>query len=174
MEFQSDKPSTRVHAAPGGNSNFSLGWDEPAAPVRQQKNMYQSHAKQDAIDGYYGGAAQKQSSFEPQFKRIQPRTEHTIMENGNGITSVKIHAPPGGKSNFNIFGGQDEPVVQSKPALKQYDMNKNKESDHWKGAPDVPTFGYRVQSGNNAGPTTEKSSTRVHAPPGGHSNIFFC
>lgn len=34
-----------------------------------------------------------------------------------------------------------------------------------------PTFGQRVISGNNSGPTTDKSSVRLHAPPGGKSNF---
>jgi hypothetical protein len=34
-------------------------------------------------------------------------------------------------------------------------------------------FGQRVDSGMNCGPTTEKTSVRVHAPPGGKSSIFF-
>lgn len=37
----------------------------------------------------------------------------------------------------------------------------------------APTFGKRVESGLNSGPTTDKSSIRVHAPPGGKSSIFF-
>ena len=36
-----------------------------------------------------------------------------------------------------------------------------------------PIFGQRVVSGNNCGPTTEKSSVKVHAPPGGKSSISF-
>jgi hypothetical protein len=35
------------------------------------------------------------------------------------------------------------------------------------------TFGQRVDSGMNSGPTTEKTSVRVHAPPGGKSSITF-
>ena len=34
-------------------------------------------------------------------------------------------------------------------------------------------FGQRVDSGMNCGPTTEKTSVKVHAPPGGKSSIFF-
>ena len=32
------------------------------------------------------------------------RTENNI---DTGLTSVKVHAPPGGASNINIFGGSD-------------------------------------------------------------------
>jgi len=35
------------------------------------------------------------------------------------------------------------------------------------------TFGQRVESGSNSGPHTGKSSTKIHAPPGGKSSIFF-
>ena len=34
-------------------------------------------------------------------------------------------------------------------------------------------FGQRVDSGMNSGPTTEKTSVRIHAPPGGKSSITF-
>ena len=34
-------------------------------------------------------------------------------------------------------------------------------------------FGQRVSAGLNCGPTTEKSSVKLHAPPGGKSTIAF-
>jgi len=37
------------------------------------------------------------------------RTEQNI---DSGHTSVKVHAPPGGKSSFNIFGGQEQEATQ--------------------------------------------------------------
>ena len=35
------------------------------------------------------------------------RSEHNIGDSNR--TSVKVHNPPGGRSNINIFGGDDEP-----------------------------------------------------------------
>lgn len=38
-------------------------------------------------------------------------SEHNMGEVG-GHTSVKVHNPPGGRSNINIFGGSDESSIQ--------------------------------------------------------------
>jgi hypothetical protein len=39
---------------------------------------------------------------------------------------VRVHAPPGGKSNFSLGGGSydDVPEQRTKAAFKQYDMNQ--------------------------------------------------
>lgn len=34
------------------------------------------------------------------------------MGENEGHTSVKVHAPPGGKTSFNIFGGDEEPQIK--------------------------------------------------------------
>ena len=47
--------------------------------------------------------------------------EH-IANNSDEKTSVKVHAPPGGKSNFSF--GFDEQPASYQPTLKQKDLNK--------------------------------------------------
>ncbi len=37
----------------------------------------------------------------------------------------------------------------------------------------MPIFGQRVNAGGNSGPTTDKSSVKIHNPPGGKSSIQF-
>lgn len=34
------------------------------------------------------------------------------MGENDGHSSIKLHNPPGGRSNFNIFGGDDHSHVQ--------------------------------------------------------------
>ena len=79
MEFSKHGDGTtsvKVHHAPGGKSNFSLSWDaEPQQPVKKQQPVVN-----------------------------QPVQSHTA-QNGKALnvaTSVKVHAPPGGKSNFTF------------------------------------------------------------------------
>lgn len=83
--------SVKVHHAPGGKSNFSLGWDEPpknnAPKPETQKNAPQE------IPLKPNQAPVKQETKEAP-KQEQPAA---------GKTSVKVHNPPGGKSNI-IFG----------------------------------------------------------------------
>jgi hypothetical protein len=69
--------SVKVHHAPGGKSNFSLGWDVPTKPL-PAKNAPTSNP----IVG------------QPLQESKQPT---------DAKTSVKVHNPPGGRSNI-IFG----------------------------------------------------------------------
>lgn len=78
MEFskQDGTPSVKVHHAPGGKSNFSLAWDaEPQQVVGKSK---------------------------PVVTQVQKQPEIVPQKSNNVQTSVKVHAPPGGKSNFTL------------------------------------------------------------------------
>ncbi len=81
MEFskQEGTTSVKVHHAPGGKSNFSLAWDaEPNQP--KGKNQQPLQVKPNQIP--------------------QPVA---VKEKANNVqTSVKVHNPPGGKSNFTL------------------------------------------------------------------------
>lgn len=76
--------SVKVHNAPGGKSNFSLAWDapEPAQKKNNTQPVPQPPAQQQPQTT--AGYAQK--------KEVEPA----------GKTSVKVHNPPGGKSNFTL------------------------------------------------------------------------
>lgn len=82
MDFskQDGTSSIKLHHAPGGKSNFSLAWD-----TEPQKNVAQSNkpvvTQQNIINQPNQGQYQKAN---------------------NVATSVKVHAPPGGKSNFTL------------------------------------------------------------------------
>lgn len=84
MDFTKEgTTSVKVHHAPGGKSSFSLAWDtEPVKPkqVKPTNPTVQPLA--------------------PQNQTNQPATSQTAQ---TGKTSVKVHNPPGGRSNI-IFG----------------------------------------------------------------------
>lgn len=73
--------SVKVHHAPGGKSNFSLGWnDGPVSnPTKSTKTP----------------AGQGQTSVAPLKESNQQTTETK--------TSTKVRNPPGGRSNI-VFG----------------------------------------------------------------------
>jgi len=77
--------SVKVHHAPGGQSNFSIGWDVPEkAP--QKNNTQAVQQPQPPV--------QKQQVVQPQNNQAEKPAA--------GKTSVKVHNPPGGKSNFSL------------------------------------------------------------------------
>eukprot|EP00347_Sterkiella_histriomuscorum_P012620 403367870 len=278
---QGGKTSVKIHNAPGGNSSFSIGWngdqDTNQRSYQNKVNDYQSSYQKNSYDGYYGqvpsenvgfaGAPTKtidnkqklKGGMNSQYDR-QPDNQYdrqSPQKHYPGATddkpSVRMHAPPGGKSSFSI-GNQFQEEYQQ-PAFKQQDMNKNRggyggnqgyeaqnqaqprgkyQNDQFKSSNDIfgtdnsssynnnqafgakkgkqsygnydnyddnsnqqygrgnqsnkydqnygggyqqkqtggdPVFGQRVESGSNSGPTTDKSSVRMHAPPGGKSTL---
>lgn len=78
--------SVKVHHAPGGKSNFSLGWDTPEVSSQPTKKPLQN---------------QNQPN---QYTQPTNLKGNNIMNNNDmpvaGKTSIKVHNPPGGRSNF--------------------------------------------------------------------------
>lgn len=69
--------SVKVHHAPGGKSSFSLGWDVPVPATKNTK---------------------------PVTTTVAPLKEsNQTAQTTETKTSVKVHNPPGGRSNI-IFG----------------------------------------------------------------------
>jgi hypothetical protein len=87
MDFakQDGTSSVKVHHAPGGKSSFSLAWDaEPQQNVGQGKKQV---------------VVPQNNLQQPIYKNVQSQYQN----NQNNVqTSVKVHAPPGGKSNFTL------------------------------------------------------------------------
>eukprot|EP01064_Diplonema_japonicum_P013534 TRINITY_DN2109_c1_g1_i1.p1 TRINITY_DN2109_c1_g1~~TRINITY_DN2109_c1_g1_i1.p1 ORF type:complete len:134 (+),score=41.41 TRINITY_DN2109_c1_g1_i1:56-403(+) len=101
--FMGNRSSSRVLAQPGGNSSFSLGWDntpaakpkavpveQPAAPVEKENEVpVNTNVQQQQ-------AAKKQESS-------NSWASNSNQNCGNMITdrpSTRVHAPPGGKSSI--------------------------------------------------------------------------
>ena len=137
-----DKPSTRLHAPPGGHQSINIfgGDDSPAMPAR----LKPAHAQTEAPMGAAGG-------------RMQVNTEHS------GIcdrSSTRLHAPPGGKQSINIFGGdEDVPTKVQRVVAPAQAVNTGMAA------------GGRMQVNTEYSGISDRSSTRLHAPPGGVQSI---
>ena len=107
-----DKTSVRVHQTPGGNSSLCLGWEQKCEAVKNRK----VDRNQSSIvfgDGLVAEPlVEKKSNYpmpivEPTKKVVQQVGGNTTINLGEDFgpvkTSVKVRAPPGGKSNI-IFG----------------------------------------------------------------------
>lgn len=78
--------SVKVHHAPGGKSNFSLSWDNPA-PTNTKPTSTNTKSTPITINNITKPLAPNNSNPQPT----------------DAKTSVKVHNPPGGRSNI-IFG----------------------------------------------------------------------
>eukprot|EP01017_Pseudomicrothorax_dubius_P001189 TRINITY_DN0_c381_g1_i2.p1 TRINITY_DN0_c381_g1~~TRINITY_DN0_c381_g1_i2.p1 ORF type:complete len:128 (+),score=47.63 TRINITY_DN0_c381_g1_i2:63-446(+) len=112
-----DKRNVRVHHAPGGKSNFSLGWDDqpetrparapaetaPKAPFEEEKVAAPAPTRGK-------GVPQSQIVFgsEPtDYSRKTgpaptPAPGPTSVTSAENKTSVRVHNPPGGKSSISF------------------------------------------------------------------------
>jgi hypothetical protein len=156
-EFLTDKPSTRVHAAPGGRQQFNIFGGADDTPATRA-----APAQPPAAPAHAAGAPTPLDS-QPTFgQRVEVRTEHTGISDR---PSTFVHAPPGGRQQFNIFGG-DEPVAPPKPApVAQQGVPAAMNA--------VPAMaaGQRVAVRTEHTGISERPSTLVHAAPGGNSSM---
>lgn len=86
---ESNQTSVKVHAAPGGNSNFNLSHGDEPMPTRSMNQ--QAFATQ--------GNSKPQYSYNQQQQQGQVESQEG---NPNFKPSVKVHNPPGGRSNFTL------------------------------------------------------------------------
>merc|ERR1740136_165990 len=98
-------------------------------------------------------------------QRVQKQTEYT------GITdksSTRLHAPPGGKQSINIFGGEEE--VPAKVQRVAVDHSARLAAPAQAVSANMAA-GSRVQQHTEHSGICDRSSTRLHAPPGGKQSI---
>lgn len=163
--FISERSSTGLHAPPGGRSSLQLG-DVTTASVSARNQ------------GPPGGSALPLPG-----DKIDAR-ERTISSNafaqgsnqncGNFLTdrpSTGLHAPPGGKSSI-CFG---EGAVDASWKSNQ-NRSGNSATGRGAGVPEMKLTAssnkFATGSNQNCGNViTDRSSTRLHAPPGGHSSF---
>ena len=115
-----DRPSTRVHAPPGGASQISLGgeptsYPAPAAraPTAQEQDRAEN-ARSNVTSNIFGAPSNARSGSSNAF------ANGADQNCGNVITdrpSTRLHAPPGGKSSISFGGDYDAPthVPYSRP-----------------------------------------------------------
>ena len=144
-EFISDRPSSRVLAAPGGAQSFNIFGGAEPAPAPQRRA-----APTQPTQGTYGISVAAGA-------RMPVRTEHTgISEH----PSTLVHAPPSGRQSFNIFGGEGYSEPTPAPAAAPVVS-----------APGVMAAGQRVIQRTEFHGIQDRNSTLVHAAPGGESSM---
>lgn len=120
---ESDKTSVKVHHAPGGQSNFSLGWGNDQAPQQAPKStssidLAKYHNQSSIVFGDDKPAPQTKNEPKPvEVPKEAPKVEapkaqqqapvanqqqQTQAQNQPAKTSVKVHNPPGGKSSITF------------------------------------------------------------------------
>jgi hypothetical protein len=100
----------KVHHAPGGNSNFSLGWghDEPKKPQAPSSPLLTSGQSNPIVDDQ--PHVVKTGKAQVNIPGIQNQNQSSNPITGEAFKpSVKVHNPPGmtslnlgGKSNFTL------------------------------------------------------------------------
>eukprot|EP00940_MAST-03C_sp_MAST-3C-sp2_P001974 g1974.t1 len=95
---------------------------------------------------------------------------------GNFITgrsTTRVHAPPGGRSNISLFGGYGETeTVKKTVPTKTATATKVEATAPTKKTTTVSSNKFACGSNQNCGNfITDRSTTRIHAPPGGRTQI---
>eukprot|EP00639_Heterosigma_akashiwo_P001157 CAMPEP_0194567926 /NCGR_PEP_ID=MMETSP0292-20121207/6228_1 /TAXON_ID=39354 /ORGANISM="Heterosigma akashiwo, Strain CCMP2393" /LENGTH=185 /DNA_ID=CAMNT_0039417837 /DNA_START=118 /DNA_END=675 /DNA_ORIENTATION=+ len=99
--FITDRPTTRVHAAPGGKSSFSLAHDQPENPRTANK---QANAQPGQLAAAPQSAAPAQPA-QPQKVSSNSYASGHSQNTGNFITdkpTTRVRAPPGGSSTITF------------------------------------------------------------------------
>lgn len=115
--FLGSRPSTRVHAPPGGASSICFGASEPVAPARRRTTAAPAKKLEEPAPKPVA-AAPKPVLRETNVPAAsaptggaKPRVSSNAFANGsnqncgNFITdrpTTRLHAPPGGKSSFSL------------------------------------------------------------------------
>eukprot|EP01029_Cantina_marsupialis_P023364 TRINITY_DN580_c0_g1_i1.p1 TRINITY_DN580_c0_g1~~TRINITY_DN580_c0_g1_i1.p1 ORF type:complete len:202 (-),score=51.30 TRINITY_DN580_c0_g1_i1:201-806(-) len=179
-----DRSTTRIHAPPGGRSQISFGgYEEPVAPKRRAEPKPAPVAPKAAAPAPVAHTAP--STAMPRSGVSSNKFANGANQNcGNVITdrsTTRIHAPPGGRSQIS-FGGYEEPVApkrraEPKPAPVAPKAAAPAPVAHTAPSTAMPRSGvssnkFANGANQNCGNViTERSSTRLHAPPGGRSSF---
>jgi hypothetical protein len=91
-----NRPDIKVMQNPGGKSNFSFGWskDEPQQKKELPKKI-DDVKKEDEEE-------EKKKKIEEEELKKKIEEEEEEKKKKQVHTSIKLHAPPGGKSNFTF------------------------------------------------------------------------
>ena len=91
-KYSTDHTSVKVHHGPGGQSNFSLGWDNPEPQVRVSRleNIRREDSLKREVD------LKRREEEEEERKRLEALGRLPVQ------TSVKVKNPPGGQSTISF------------------------------------------------------------------------
>ena len=90
---------------------------------------------------------------------------------GEGITSVKVHHQPGGQQQHNIFGG--DPEADKDRFGARQNNNAVPAAVKPQEVTEKPGAQAAVNNNEESKEPAGKISVKVHAPPGGKSQITF-
>ena len=171
------RPTSRVNAPPGGQSSFSLAWDSPAKKVPAPVDVAAPPA-----------GAPRESPRTASKAKPPPASSISLAWDSPVKSSEAPAAPPaaeGGSANGPTVA---PPVAPAAAAPVAEIAPPAAEVAPPAAAAPIPSsggggyaFGGNTRHGSNAfanGATpevgnfiTDRSTTRLHAPPGGHSTI---
>ncbi|CDW74008.1 UNKNOWN [Stylonychia lemnae] len=169
--MESNKPIVKSHQAPGGNSNFSLGWEEPVVnkqpvqrvgqnPYAHEEPVAQQRVQKQYVNQSPWASHDEQPSFQQQKQRVEQRpfaTDDSQSNNesnqygnraGRKVFQQQQDAPWANHDNVQFNQPRQEPVIN---------QPKN-----------APFATYGGQSTENTQP---KVNFRVNQAPGGTSNF---
>lgn len=168
-----DRSTTRIHAAPGGNSSLSLAFD----PTPVQPSVLKAAP--------VAAAAPASFSSEPVFGTRGAANSSNRYANGSNQNSgnvitdrstTRIHAAPGGNSSLSLAFDPKPVAAKAAPVVAGPVVVAASSSEPVFGARTAANSANRYANGSNqncGNVITDRSTTRIHAPPGGWSQISF-
>ena len=151
-ETLTDRPSSRVLAAPGGRQSFNIfGGESEAPPASAVARPTAAVGNQDQAAG----------------QRLAVRTEHTGISDH---PSSRVLSAPGGKQSFSIFGHEETAPAAPPSAREQQAAHATAVAVAPVAAP-VMAAGQRVVQRTEFHGIQDRNSTLVHAAPGGSSEM---
>jgi len=100
-----EKSSVKLHYAPGGKSNISLGWSGDDQQQQHQQKPTQSYQSyQPSNQGYQSTNNQSYGNNNNSNARsdLYGKSAPFATDDNTAKTSVKVHHAPGGQSNFSL------------------------------------------------------------------------
>ena len=196
-----DRPSTRVHAPPGGRSQISFGDDtaatqtqpsvaSTATPGESQNSELtasaKNFAKQQMSSSIFADASSKPkaaaaaAAFASKSVTRKATSSNAFasganQNSGNVITdrpSTRVHAPPGGRSQISL-GGYGTTSTKSKPRTAVAKPPPNVQAAA--ATKTAQRFAQKQLASSVFGSAKPKTTSRRvnRVPPGGRSNIIF-
>ena len=157
-----DRSSTRVAQQPGGNSSFSLGWSAPDnSPARQQTGRRQIPQQQQQQQQQQQAFVYGQQAAPPQQQQpYQASAAPYGQSAGYGQSPPQQQQQGGGSYGQGVYAGG----APSNSGGFAFGANPDRE----RGSSNAFANGASQNTGNFI---SDRSSTRIHAPPGGRSSL---